>query len=61
VAGGFLARVPGRRAEPLPAPSRGAAALPAPQRPAEVHLHFHGVSAEDAAAIVRRAIEDGSA
>jgi hypothetical protein len=27
-------------------------------QPAEIHLHLHGVSAEDAAAIVRRAIED---
>jgi len=37
-----------------------ARALPAPQRPAieaprpEVHLHFHGVTAEDVSAILAR-------
>jgi hypothetical protein len=41
-----------RPAESLPVPQRSVAALPAPERPAEIHLHFHGVSAEDIAAIL---------
>jgi hypothetical protein len=40
-------QVPWRRAEPLPAPRR-----PAVEPPREVHLHFHGVTAEDVAAIL---------
>ena len=36
-------------AEPLPAPRR-----PAIERPAELHLHFHGLTAEDVAAILAR-------
>jgi type VI protein secretion system component VasK len=53
----------GRQNAPLvvhqarPVTQRPAESLPAPQRPpigraAEVHLHFHGVTAEDAAAIL---------
>ena len=42
---------------PLPAVARAAQPLPEPrpviERPA-VHLHFHGVSAEDVAAIIRQ-------
>jgi hypothetical protein len=42
-------------------PRRAAEPLTAPQRPAigaaEVHFHFHGVSAEDIAAAIRRATE----
>jgi hypothetical protein len=41
-----------RPAESLPVPQRSVAALPAPERPAEIHLHLHGVSAEDIAAIL---------
>ena len=42
-----------------PVTRRAAEPIPAPQRPAirparEVHLHFHGVTAEDIAAIVAR-------
>jgi hypothetical protein len=44
--------VPPPRAQPLPAPPR--AAIEAPR---EVHLHFHGVSAEDVAAIIRQSGE----
>ena len=44
-----------RAAQPLPA------ARPAIERRQEVHLHLHGVSPEDAAAIIRRAIEDRQA
>jgi len=40
-------QVPWRPAEPLPAPR-----CPVIEPPREVHLHFHGVTAEDAAAIV---------
>ncbi|HEV8275803.1 MAG TPA: hypothetical protein VGQ26_08920 [Streptosporangiaceae bacterium] len=36
-----------RAAQPLPKPR------PAIERPAEIHLHFHGVSAEDIAATLR--------
>jgi apolipoprotein N-acyltransferase len=36
-------------AQPLPAPQQ-----PAIERPAEIHLHLHGVSADDIAAILRR-------
>ncbi len=39
-----------RPAESLPAPR--APELPAPERLPEVHLHLHGVSAEDVAAII---------
>lgn len=47
-------------AEPLPAPPQPsppalpAAALPATERPAGLHLHFHGLTADEAAAIVRQ-------
>jgi hypothetical protein len=47
-------QVPWRSAEPLSASQR-----PAIEAPREVHIHFHGVTAEDAAAIVRRATQDG--
>jgi hypothetical protein len=40
-------QVPRRAAEPLSAPRR-----PAIVRPQELHVHFHGVSAEDVAAIL---------
>jgi hypothetical protein len=45
---------------PRPLPQRPAESIEAPQqpaigRPAEIHLHFHGVSAEDIAAAVRHA------
>lgn len=44
---------PGKLLHPAPAPP-----LPEPrpaiERPPEVHLHLHGVSAEDIAAILRR-------
>ena len=50
-----------RAAQALPAPQQSTAALPAPERPAELHLHFHGLTAEEAAAVLRRAIEDDSA
>ena len=43
-----------RAAESLPAPQRSVAALPAPERSAEIHLHLHGMSAEDVAAIIRK-------
>ena len=43
-----------RAALPLPE------ARPAIERP-EVHLHVHGIDAVDAAAVARRAVEDGSA
>jgi hypothetical protein len=43
-----LARKLVRAAQPLPGPR------PAIERPQEVHLHLHGVSAEDVAAIVER-------
>jgi hypothetical protein len=36
-----------------PASHGGGTAHGAIERPAEVHLHFHGVSAEDIAAILR--------
>jgi hypothetical protein len=39
-------QVPWRRAEPLPGPRR--TAIPPAPRP-EVHLHFHGVDADDVA------------
>jgi hypothetical protein len=45
--------VPWRATEPLSASRRSAAALPAPGRP-EVHLHFHGVSAEDIVEALRQ-------
>jgi hypothetical protein len=62
----LLLRVTGRRRQAISAtvvsppgqvPRRAAQAIPAPQRPPigaprEVHLHFHGVTAEDVAAIV---------
>jgi hypothetical protein len=38
----------GRRPEPVPAPRRPAVEAPRP----ELHLHFHGVTAEDVAAIL---------
>lgn len=44
----------------LPGPERPAAAVPAPKRPAieaparELHLHFHGVDAEQVAEILRQ-------
>ena len=50
-----------RAVQALPAPQQSTAALPAPERPAELHLHFHGLTAEEAAAVLRRAIEDDSA
>jgi hypothetical protein len=37
-----------RAAQPLPPPQ------PATERPQEVHLHLHGVTAEDIAAILAR-------
>lgn len=40
-----------RAAEPLTAPQQARAALPAPERP-ELHLHFHGMSAADVAAVI---------
>jgi hypothetical protein len=43
-----------RAAQPLPAPQRSAAALPPPAGAQEVHLHLHGVPAEDIAAIFAR-------
>ncbi len=49
------------RARSWPSQARPAPRRPAIERAAEVHLHFHGISAEEAAAIVRRAIGDGSA
>lgn len=53
-------RAAGRIPPSLPPPSQalpqpGTAALPAPGRPAELHLHFHGLTAEEASAIVRQA------
>jgi len=36
-----------RAAQPLPAPR------PATERALDIHLHLHGVSAEDVAAIIR--------
>jgi hypothetical protein len=44
---------------PRPLPRRPAQPLPAPRReaigpPPEVHLHFHGVTAEDVAEIIRQ-------
>jgi hypothetical protein len=50
----FPARLPPRPAQALSEPPR-----PAISRPAEVHLHFHGVTAEDIAAAIRAAPEDG--
>jgi hypothetical protein len=49
-----------RPAESLPVPQRSAAPLPASNpaatgQAAELHLHFHGLTAEEAAAIVRHA------
>jgi hypothetical protein len=46
-------QVPWRRTEPLPAPRR-----PAIEPRREVHLHFHGVSAEQAAEILRQAQDE---
>jgi hypothetical protein len=43
-----------RAAHPLTEPRRSAAALPPRDRPREIHLHLHGVSAEDVAAILAR-------
>jgi hypothetical protein len=43
-----------RAAQPLSAPQRSAAALPPADGPQEIHLHLHGVSAEDVAAILAR-------
>lgn len=53
------ARVAVRPQPPPPVPRQAADPLPGPQRPAikaprEVHLHFHGVTAEDVAAILAR-------
>lgn len=45
----FPAPLPQQPGESLTAPRQ-----PAIERPAEVHLHFHGVSAEEAAAVIRR-------
>jgi hypothetical protein len=49
----------------LESPARHPSGAPTPplaiEQAAEVHLHFHGISAEEAAAIVRRAMWDGSA
>jgi hypothetical protein len=47
----------------LPATARSAESLPAPRRPAveapaEVHLHFHGITAEDVVAIVADVNQD---
>jgi hypothetical protein len=55
-------RVRSRGARALP--QRGVRVLPAPEQRAlghahEVHLHFHGVSAEDVAAIIARQDEAG--
>jgi hypothetical protein len=50
-----------RAAQPLPEPERSAAALPPPGGPREIHLHLHGVSAEDVAAIIERGRQDGPA
>jgi hypothetical protein len=50
-----------RAVQALPAPQQSTAALPAPERRAELHLQFHGLTNEEAAAIVRRAIADDSA
>jgi hypothetical protein len=52
-----------RRRDARALTQRGARALPTPERLAlgrsqEVHLHFHGVSAEDVAAIIAR--QDGA-
>jgi hypothetical protein len=50
-----------RAARPLPQ-ARPARVLPAERQrelPAEVHLHLHGVSAEDVAAIIERRRQDG--
>lgn len=44
---GRAEQAPRRHPEPLPAPRR-----PAIETTREVHLHFHGVTAEDVAAIV---------
>jgi hypothetical protein len=38
----------GRAAQPLPAPR------PAIERRPDIHLHFHGVDADDVAAIIRQ-------
>jgi hypothetical protein len=45
----FPRPLPQRPAESLTAPQR-----PAIERPAEVHLHFHGVSAEEVAAVLHQ-------
>jgi uncharacterized iron-regulated membrane protein len=67
---GFIVWQLRRRREPpwavhqvTPAPPRPAQALPAPRRqaieaPRQLHLHFHGVGAEDVAAIIRQQQED---
>jgi len=49
-------RVPVRAAQPLPQERQapGLPATPARELPGGLHLHFHGVSAEDVAAIVER-------
>ena len=44
-----------RPARALPAPRRSTAALPAAGQAPELHLHLHGLTAEEAAAIVRQA------
>jgi hypothetical protein len=49
----FPARAPRR---PVRAATEPRAAI---ERPAEVHLHFHGVDAEDVAAIIRREADPG--
>ena len=59
-------RADAARATPPLLPKMVRAALPLPEaRPAierpEVHLHVHGIDAVDAAAVARRAVEDGSA
>ena len=46
--------LPQRAAQPLPPPPR-----PTIERPGELHLHLHGVTAEDIAAILRQQ-EEGS-
>jgi hypothetical protein len=54
-------RIPVRAAPPLPQ-ERQAPELPAASRrelPGGLHLHFHGVSAEDVAAIIERHHPDG--
>jgi hypothetical protein len=43
------APVPWQRTEPLTAPRR-----PAIEAPGQVHLHFHGVTAEDVAEVLAR-------